>query len=196
MKTAVILSKTAIQPSTRADGLENNKEVIKQYLIAAGEGIELTEKQKELLMRWEFADETIRTNMGKISRGEIANIIATRWDISQATAKSDMTCAEDVMSSSNPLNKKHRFALRVEFLEKQSRLAAAANNFDAVAKIEKSIAFYLDRYPDTIAARARPQIVYNIQQNILNNNSVPEEEADQILEAEIKRLEEDEDDTD
>jgi hypothetical protein len=194
MKTDEISLNPGIRPLIKADSLEATKDVVRQYYIAGGIGIELTPKQKEYQLRWEFADETIRQNMGKISRGAIAKIIATRMEISLATAKSDMTIAEEIMSSSNPLNKKHRIALRIEFMERQSYLAAQSNDFDAVAKIEKTISFYLHHYPETTTARPRRNVTYIIQNNIVNNNSIPAQEADDIIELELKKLTEQEHD--
>lgn len=160
MTTDVTLSKAALVPLTKAEKLDSNREAIQAYLIAGGEGYELSDKQKELLLRWECADEMIRMNMGRLSRSEIANLIVSRFKVSLCTAKADMTAAEEVFSSSNPLNKKHRMQLRVEFLEKQSRLAAAANDYKAVAMIERNIAFYLDKYPELTVAQAPQPVTF------------------------------------
>lgn len=177
-----------IKPLIKADKLDNNREAIQAYLVAGGQG-ELTDKQKELLLRWEFADEMIRTNMGKLSRSDIANLIVSRFKVSLATAKADMVSAEEVMSSSSPMNKKHRMQLRVEFLEKQSRLAAAANDHKAVAMIEKSIAFYLDKYPDTTS----PQVAKPVTFILMNGKDIVDdilsvEDAEFTIEEALKEL--------
>lgn len=192
MKTDVISSKSAILPLTKAEKLDTNREAIQAYLIAGGEGYELSEKQSELLQRWEFADEMIRTNMGKLSRSEVANLVVSKWKVSLCTAKADMVAAEEVFSSSSPINKKHRMQLRVEFLEKQSRLAAAANDHKAVAMIEKSIAFYLDKYPEiTIAQASQPVTFILMNGKDIVDDILTFEDAEFTLEEALKLLPDD-----
>lgn len=192
MKTDVTLSKAAIQPLMKAEKLDSNREAIQAYLIAGGEGYDLTDKQKDLLSRWEFADEMIRSNMGRLSRSEIANLVVSRFKVSLCTAKSDLVSAEEVFSSSSPLNKKHRMQLRVEYLEKQSRLAAAANDHKAVAMIEKSIAFYLDKYPDlTVPQVAQPTSFILMNGKDIVDDIISYEDAEVIIDEAIKELPDD-----
>jgi ABC-type uncharacterized transport system fused permease/ATPase subunit len=179
---------SGLRQLAKTDKLETHKEKIIQYLVNAGEGTDLSDKQKELLARWEFADETLRREMGKSNRSSIAQLIVSKFKVSLATAKSDIVCAEEVFSSSNPLNKKHRILLRIEFLEEQSEYAALAGDYKAVAMIEKSLSFYLDKYPDVKLAKPRRQVVYNIQNNILNDFTIADKEAEDILQLELKRL--------
>lgn len=176
-----------IKPLLKAEKLDNNREAIQSFLVAGGEGYELSEKQKELLARWEFADEMIRVNMGKLTRAEIANLVVSRFKVSVCTAKSDMVSAEEVFSSSSPLNKKHRMQMRVEYLEKQSRLAAAEKDFAAVAAIEKNIAFYLDKYPDlTVPQAAQPVTFILMNGKDIIDDILTYEDAEFTLEEALK----------
>lgn len=179
---------------TRINQADSNKEIITRFLSDSESGIELTDKQNEMLIRWEFADEKIRDHMGRSSRQKIAELIRDHFNVSINTAKNDMVAAEEVFSSSNPLNKRHRIQLRVEFLEKQSRLAALADDFKSVGAIEKSISFYLDRYPETVTAKPRRHVTYNLQVNNFQNNTIPEQEAEALILEEFERIQKEQED--
>src|SRR5205085_10103174 len=111
-----------------ADKVDSNRDDIKNYLMAGCNG-ELTQKQKELLARWEFADEMIRQKMGKLSREEISKLVAEKFGISKGSAKNDLVNAEYVFSSSNPLNKAYEIGLQIEFLKKHIRVAAESGDY-------------------------------------------------------------------
>lgn len=186
----ILLKQQAARQLTRSNQVDSNREIITRFLQNQDEEpIELTDKQKELLMRWEYADEKIRAGMGRISRQKIAELIRDHFGVSLNTAKNDMVAAEEVFSSSNPLNKRHRIQLRVEYLERQSRRAAKIGDYKAVGAIEKSLSFYLDKYPETVTAKPRRQVTYNLQVNNFQNATIPEQEAEAIIMQEFERIE-------
>jgi hypothetical protein len=170
--------------------LDNNREIIKEYLVAGGAGIELSDKQKELLTRWEIADEKIRENMGKLTRSEIADIIKNTCNVSLCTAKSDMVNAEYVFSSSNPLNKAHRISMRIEFLEKQSRLASIAKDYKAVGMIERSIEKYIQQYPELTPVETPKTLIFNFDVDQIKDLLMPIDQAMLIGDMAIKKKEE------
>jgi hypothetical protein len=131
-----------------ASPADSNLEAIRAYIICDGEGLELTEHQKELKEKIEFADEHIRSKNGFLRREAIANIIRHRFDVSRDTAFRYMRWAEDLYCSSNPLNKKFMILLRIEWCEQQARAAAFAGDLVAAAMFESSIAKYIAMYPD------------------------------------------------
>jgi vesicle coat complex subunit len=167
--------------------------VIKEYVVAGGEGMELTPKQQQLYERWVVTDEMIRSNRGKLTRGEIAEQLKNRNQISLCTAKADMVAAEDVFASSNPLNKKYLIQSRIEFLEKEIRLASTSGDYDAVSKLEKVLCKYIEIYPETPAGRGHRQVIFNLQQNILNGQTLPTEEAVSVIDQALKLIEDDTD---
>jgi hypothetical protein len=186
MKTDLTFSGQASPQVAKTNKVDNNREEIKEYLMAGGIG-ELTEKQHDLLLRWEFADEKIRENMGKLSRDEIANLVVTRFKVSKCTAKSDLVNAEYVFSSSNPLNKAHRIGLRIEFLEKQIRLAAQASDFKAVAMMERSLSKYLEIYPETTPVEVPKNLIFNFDVTKLADRLVDQSDAEEIIDQQLEK---------
>lgn len=127
---------------------DSNLEVIRAYVIADGEGIELSDQQKELKARIEFADEQIRGKNGILKREAIANIIRHRFECSRDTAFRYMRWAEDIYSSSNPLNKEYLISLRIDWCQQQAQLAAISGDMVAAAMFESCIAKYIAQYPN------------------------------------------------
>lgn len=97
---------------------DSNREVIELYLVSDEGTVELNDQQKQLLKRWEYADELIRIK--EIRTRELqAQMIMRTFYVSRTTAYQDIVNAEAVFASSTPLNKKYRIGLRIEFLEKK-----------------------------------------------------------------------------
>lgn len=97
---------------------DSNREVIELYLVSDAGTVELNDQQKQLLRRWEYADELIRIKEIR-TRDLQAQMIMRVFDVSRTTAYQDIVNAEAVFASSTPLNKKYRIGLRIEFLEKK-----------------------------------------------------------------------------
>lgn len=97
---------------------DTNREVIELYLVSDPGSVELNDQQRQLLKRWEYADELIRIK--EIRTRELqAQMIMRLFNVSRTTAYQDIVNAEAVFASSTPLNKKYRIGLRIEFLEKK-----------------------------------------------------------------------------
>ena len=187
MNSEKTLSKQGFHQLQKVDKGESNRDVVEQYLIAGGEGVQLTDKQKDLLDRWTFADEMMRENIGRLKREQIANLIKTKWNISRAMAFQDMVNAEHLFSSSTPLNKKYRVQLRIEFLEGQIRLAAIANDHFAVANYEKVLQKYYDKYPDVKPDESPKVLIFSFDITKLQDQLMPLEEVDSILKSQEQK---------
>lgn len=143
-----------------------NREAIELFLVSEEGSVELTDKQNDLLRRWTYADEVIRKGEVR-GRETIAQLLIMKFKVSRATAYQDIVHAEQVFSSSTPLNKRFRIGLRIEFLEKKiDELYELQDNMSAVM-LEKSLQKYYDCYPDIAPVKSPKKIVYNIQNNIL-----------------------------
>jgi hypothetical protein len=94
---------------------DSNREVIELFLVSEDGAVALNDIQKTLLDRWTYADELIRKH--EMTRETIARLIKKKFSVSRVTAYQDIVNAENVFSSSTPLNKKYRIQLRIEFLE-------------------------------------------------------------------------------
>lgn len=187
MKTESTSSKQDWLPTRRTDTSLSHRETIKEHLMAGGEGEELTDFQKELLKRWEFADEKIRENMGKLNRAGIAQLLVNKFGISLSTAKSDLVNAEYVCSSSNPLNKAYKIQLRIELLEREIRMASARNDGSTVAKLEKVLAYYISISPETIPVEVPKTLIFSFDVTKLQDIILPEKETDQILDTQLQK---------
>jgi hypothetical protein len=154
---------------------DTNREDLLTYLEQGGpeSGIELTPKQAELLDRYKYADQLIRS--GKYKRDTVANMIIAKCEVSRDTAYKDIINAEYLFSSSYPLNKRYLIGLRIELLQKQIRRAFVIKDYMAAAQLEKVLQKYIADYPDFLPPRAPKQIVLNIQNNILNTDMTAEQ---------------------
>jgi hypothetical protein len=176
-------------PSRKNDSL-SHREAIKEYVMSGGEGSELTEFQKQLLVRWEYADEKIRENMGKINRAAIAQLVVNKFGVSLCTAKSDLVNAEYVCSSSNPLNKAYKIQARIEFLEREIQRASTSSNLkerSRVEKLEKVLAYYITISPEAIPVEVPKTLIFSFDVTKLQDNILPEDETDNILDAQFQK---------
>ncbi|MEP7375543.1 MAG: hypothetical protein ABI675_19515 [Chitinophagaceae bacterium] len=174
---------------------DSNREVIEHYLVSDPGTVDLTELQKTLLKRWEYADELIRRN--ELKREEISRLIMIKFEVSRNTSYQDIVNAENVFASSTPLNKKYRIGLRIEYLEnkiaqiyegvkleaptvdeeglpyeedlfaKIARIESNKEYYHQAIMMEKVLAKYYEMYPTLVPPRSPKNIVLNIQQNIL-----------------------------
>lgn len=112
--------------------------------------------EQEILTRVTFADELIREC--KWSTPHIRRLLMQRFNISRETAARDIADAENIFSSSTPLNKQYRIAIRIERVEHNIRLAEEADDLGTVAKLEAVLAKYLEMYPETKPSK-RPQVI-------------------------------------
>jgi hypothetical protein len=186
MKTGELLPGQAFQQLTKTNKVDSNREEIKDYLMAGGVG-ELSTKQTELLQRWEYADEMIRANMGKLNREEIANLVVSKFSVSKATAKSDLVNAEYVFSSSSPLNKAYRISLRIEFLEKHIRLAAAAGDYKAIGMMEKTLAKYYEIYPETTPVEVPKTLIFSFDIDKLKDRIIDQSSAEDVIDQQLEK---------
>lgn len=178
------LSKGNILGLLKTNKADENWEVIEQYIIAGGEGVQLTDLQSRMYERWVFIDERLR--QGRERRFQIWNAVKLRFNVSLETARRDMVGAEMVFSSTTPLNKKYKTAVRIEFLERQINLAAAANDFTSVSKLEAILQKYIEMYPDSTAPRSPKQIIMQFVQNNIQGDVIETQEAERIINLELE----------
>jgi len=152
--------------------INSTLDAIKAYFIAGGEGVELTSKQEELKECIEFADEQIRANNGRKNRDKIADLVAVKFLVSRVTAYKYMQWAEEVFSSSNPINKKYFIQLRIEWCQMMASKCFLEKDFVSAAMFEKAIAEYLKQYPDTKATSPKRTQVFIIPEAVMNNSTL------------------------
>ncbi|OLY92283.1 hypothetical protein SAMN05444008_11549 [Cnuella takakiae] len=163
---------------------EGQREAIELYLVSEEGTVTLTDKQQELLQRWEYADELIRQKEIR-KREAIAKLIMFKFKVSRTTAYQDIVNAEHVFASSTPLNKRYKVQTRIEFLEEKidelygkvepSTVGEDMDVIDAAMQrknneeyinqavaLEKVLQKYYDIYPDIRPARSPKKIVFNV----------------------------------
>lgn len=169
---------------------DSHRDIILNHLEQGGT-TPLTEIQKELLVRWTFADEIIRRNVGFKKREAIAGMIMHRFDVCRATAYTDIVSAEYVFSSSTPRNKKYMMGIRIDALEQDIMMARIERDWPSVAMLEKVMQSYIKDYPDYTPARSPKTINYLIVQNNsihFGTDNIPVEDAIQEAEQVLKDL--------
>jgi hypothetical protein len=177
------MSKSIYASIARTLKPDTNLEVIRAYIIAEGEGITLTEEQEQLKKIIDFTDEQIRSKQGQLKRYEIARIIANRFELTTRTAQRYITLAEDLYSSSAPLNKKYKILLRIEFCEQQQQVAMLQENHEAVTMYERLIQKYIEMYPELKITRSKRVQTFILPQSI-GDGSTTITEAIEVLTAE------------
>lgn len=159
---------------------DNNLEAIRAYIIADGQVIKLTEEQERQKMIIDFTDEQIRSKQGLLNRYAIASVISNRFDITIRSAQKYITLAEDLYSSSNPLNKKYKIQLRIEFCEKMAEICVQKDDLKAAAAYEKCIQEYIKLYPEVKISRSK-RVTQYVLPGQLQENTITVIEAEEIL---------------
>jgi hypothetical protein len=179
---------------------DSNREAIELFLVSEEGSVQLTDKQREILQRWSYADELIRQQ--EIRKRETqAAMIMRKFSVSRQTAYQDIVNAEAVFASSTPLNKRYRIQVRIEFLECKidelygmmepdpndpeeedpfERIGRIKQNKEYIfeaTQLEKVLQKYYDIYPDIRPARSPKTIVFNIQNSVLPTAPMSKEEA-------------------
>jgi len=180
------IMKTNLYKELAKQSNDSNLDMIRAFVITGGEGIELTDFQKELKARIEFADEQIRGKVGLLRREAIANIIRDRFDVGRDTAFRYMRWAEELYCSSNPLNKKYKIQLRIEWCEEQAKIAAFAGDLQAAAMFESMIEKYIKQYPDA-AKEKNPRKVIFIIPNSAKEQTITEDTAMELIDSHLTK---------
>ncbi len=167
---------------------EETRDAIESYIAAGGEnneeGIVLTKKQEDYLIRWRFADERFRQNKYKTDR--IANFLMDQFKISRDTAYKDIVNAQRVFRSTCPLNKQYEIQGRIEDLKVRIYDAYIDNDRIGAAMLDKVLQKYLEMYSDVVPVRSPKNIVFNIQNNLFVTDKTPRQsyaDADEIIKA-------------
>ena len=159
---------------------DNNLEAIRAYIIADGQGIHLTEDQERQMLIINFADEQIRSKQGLLNRYGVAQLISNRFEITIRSAQKYITLAEELYSSSNPLNKKYKIQLRIEFCEKMAEICVQKEDLKAAAIYERSIQEYIKMYPEVKVTRTKKVTEYHIPDKLVEE-SLTVEQAVEVL---------------
>jgi hypothetical protein len=142
---------------------ETSLDAIRAYMISDGkEGIVLTEDQQRQKMIIDFADDQIRSKQGILNRYAIAQIISNRFDITHRSAQKYITLAEDLYSTSAPLNKRYKIQLRIEKCEEIIERLIQVGDYELAEKWEKRLKDYIELYPELKLKRTRRTVIYNI----------------------------------
>ncbi len=141
---------------------QDHIDAIVRHIESDGE-YELTEFQKELMFRAQFADEKCRDP--KNSKEQIANFIKNRFEVSRDTAFRIIGYAEAIYSTSRPLHKLYEIQNRIEYLKKKIHECYVDKLFYEAAQLEKVLFNYYKIYPEVKERRSPKNITYNIQMN-------------------------------
>jgi hypothetical protein len=172
-----------IQKRTRETA---SRDVIEQYLIAGGEGVELSSEQQWMLARWTFIDKKL--SQGELKRSEICAMVMKLYNVSRDTAFRDMVNTEHVMASSYPQNKKYQLGLAIEDYKKYIREAAEDRDWKNVAALGKVVTSMWAIYPDASPAQSPRTLIFQVlQQNITTESKMSVDEAMAFVDAELAK---------
>lgn len=129
------------------------------------EGLKLSEKQQEMLNRYDFADNLIRKY---IHRGRVANILMKKFKISKAQAYKDIRDSKIMFNSTNKLDKEYWRGVAHDWIVDCIRTAVLEkNNKDRIAAVAVFVKLHqFDKeftdFPDFAAIQ---QNIYHITMN-------------------------------
>jgi len=159
---------------------DNNLDAIRAFIIADSDAVKLTDEQARQKMIIDFTDEQLRLKQGILTRYSIAQIISNRFGLTHRTAQKYITLAEDLYSSSNPLNKRYRIQLRIERCEQLQELCIQKGELLVARTFETEIREYLKMYPDLKVQRTK-RITKYILPGQLEDNATTVVDAVEIL---------------
>lgn len=149
------MSNKLLKQLTKDLKADNNLEAIRAYIIADDDSIQLTDEQARQKLIIDFTDEQLRAKAGVLNRYNIAQVISNRFSITHRSAQKYITMAEDLYSSSNPLNKKYKIQLRIERCEELQRICIEKDELLVAASFEKLIQEYIKQYPEMKITRSK-----------------------------------------
>lgn len=158
-----------------------NFEVIRQKLFDPdGDLIILTDKQQQLLDRWNYVIEKKTATAYK--NNDIVSMMMFEFGIERATAFNDIGWAEALFGFSTPLNKRFRLGARINYIEEYIENRRKAGDHVTAAVMESTLLKYYKEYPDSKPQNTPTQLrfVYRKKQELADN--IPNiEEAELVL---------------
>ncbi len=115
-------------------------EAIERY-IQHGD-IALTDDQKELMLRIQYADEKKRSRI--LDREEIIKLLMARFGISKWRAEQDITDAHRLFGTTRKLNKNYLLAQHIENIEKQIATFEKAHQYSLIPKLNDNYTYALN----------------------------------------------------
>lgn len=111
----------------------DNREMIISYLVSEEGSVILTDKQKELMHRWDTADDLMRGQ--RYAPKEVAQLLTKKFDCSPATAWRYMEDASYVYGSTRKTSKNYLLALHAERIQTAIVLAEKQGKKDILPKL-------------------------------------------------------------
>ncbi len=122
-------------------------EVIRKHLFDEdGDLVQLTQKQSEMMERWNYAIE-LRTCQ-QLTTKDIIPMMMMKFGVERTTAFNDLGYAEALFGYSTPLNKRYRIGARIDYLEDKIKLCYEKEEYKAAAILESCLLKYYEEYPE------------------------------------------------
>jgi len=142
----------------------DNREMIISYLVSEEGSVVLTDKQKELMHRWDVADDLMRSR--RYTGNEVAKVLSKKFEYSVSVAFRDMEDARFVYGSTRKSNKQYLLALHVDRIEAAIVLAEQQGRKEILPKLYEVYTKALDKLPeDSKENNAPAAIIFNISTN-------------------------------
>lgn len=119
---------------------KTNIEAVERYIM--NQDIPLTDDQRELMSRIQYADELKRKRT--FDREAIINSIVSRFGISTWRAEQDITDAHRLFGASRKLNKNYLLSQHLDNMEKQIKTFEKANQYALIPKLNDNYTYALN----------------------------------------------------
>jgi len=160
------------------DGKVDNREVIINYLTEPEGSVVLSEFQRELLKRWNYADDLMRSNVYSIR--EVEEMLVKKFEYSINTARNDVYDARTIFGTTRPVNKKYLLLIHAGRIEEMMIMAGQDGDFKNYAALAKEYTNAIKELPDDSKKKPAPTaIIFNLPAGIVPN--INEDAAKKIL---------------
>lgn len=160
----------------------DDKELIRNSLIADEGVIELNERQQKLLERWTEADRLMRSRRYK--KNEVYTILMKTFNYSLATAKRDVRDMQYVFGGENNDDKSYIMALHRDFIYDLINYAKSLGELKIVVALIREMTIAIKEMPDNNKGNTTPaMIIMNFNTTVKNElaGGITEENAAEVL---------------
>lgn len=176
------MSGKSLMELLKTEHKKDTRETIIEYLVSEPGTLELTHEQQDLLDKWQFVDDQIRTR--RYTTSEVAKIVMRKYNKSIAQAWRYINDARFVFGSSMKTSKRYLLAVHAEGIELQLQMAAKEGDRKSYAALSREYTAAIKEMPEDSKGRtAAPMTVYLIAGSNINSlMDVP------IVEAEAREI--------
>lgn len=167
----------------------NDWQVIQSYLTGRMVNLQLTSKQQEKLVRYQFIYNQLVS--GKYTEAEVCEMIQETYGLSYVQALQDLRDSKEVFTATLNINKIFELKVQLELNKVYQQMAKDAGDWRALAAFEKNREKLLARVPDVEESHAddfTPHVnIFTFDPALLGVQQFTEDELQDLLQDIKKR---------